>query len=119
MNAYVLLITVLSPTARRTINTLYILVQGARWLNQCPDLERSLLKSKSFSSHQCLPSDYESNTLVPSCDALIDGNVGCGILEKSTVSFGEAFNKNGGGVYATLFTTDGISIWFFPVCSFR
>ena len=34
------------------------------------------------------------------CDALQNGNTGCGIRSSQTNSFGAAFNANGGGVYA-------------------
>ena len=42
-------------------------------------------------------------------------NVGCGIDDAAgTPSFGEAFNLNGGGTFATLYTSTGIQIWFWP-----
>jgi len=40
-------------------------------------------------------------------------NVGCGIQSYDTQSYGSGFNANGGGVYATEWTSSGISIWFF------
>ena len=41
-------------------------------------------------------------------------NAGCQINCPSTGSYGTAFNAGGGGVYATEWTSDEISIWFFP-----
>ncbi|KIW98599.1 uncharacterized protein Z519_00260 [Cladophialophora bantiana CBS 173.52] len=41
-------------------------------------------------------------------------NAGCAIRSQDTSSFGNGFNSNGGGVYATEWTSDAISIWFFP-----
>lgn len=41
------------------------------------------------------------------------GNNGCGVSDPSAVSYGTAFNANGGGVYATLWTTSGIKVWYF------
>jgi hypothetical protein len=41
-------------------------------------------------------------------------NAGCSIGSPSTNSFGNGFNDNGGGVYATEWTSEEINIWFFP-----
>lgn len=41
-------------------------------------------------------------------------NAGCGILSTDTSNFGAGFNAIGGGVYATEWTSNAISIWFFP-----
>ncbi len=41
-------------------------------------------------------------------------NQGCGVLSTDTSNFGAGFNAIGGGVYATEWTSDAISIWFFP-----
>ncbi|KAJ7102408.1 glycoside hydrolase family 16 protein [Mycena belliarum] len=47
------------------------------------------------------------------CAAATSGNAGCGMRSPSSVSFGAAFNGNGGGVYAMLWNSDGISVYFF------
>ncbi|KIX09630.1 uncharacterized protein Z518_00711 [Rhinocladiella mackenziei CBS 650.93] len=41
-------------------------------------------------------------------------NAGCSIHSGDSSSFGSGFNSNGGGVYATEWTSQAISIWFFP-----
>ncbi|KAL2002626.1 hypothetical protein VTN02DRAFT_6388 [Thermoascus thermophilus] len=41
-------------------------------------------------------------------------NAGCGIQSTSSQSYGNGFNSIGGGVYATEWTSEAISIWFFP-----
>lgn len=40
--------------------------------------------------------------------------MGCGVESPSATSYGTAFNANGGGVYATLWTNQGIKVWYFP-----
>jgi hypothetical protein len=41
------------------------------------------------------------------------GGTGCGVMSKSATSYGTAFNANGGGVYASLWTSSGIKVWYF------
>ncbi|KAJ7579813.1 glycoside hydrolase family 16 protein [Mycena floridula] len=41
-------------------------------------------------------------------------NLGCGVLDSSTTSYGAGFNKAGGGVMAHLWDETGIKIWHFP-----
>jgi hypothetical protein len=41
-------------------------------------------------------------------------NAGCSISDSSSQSYGSGFNANNGGVYATLWTNDYISVHFFP-----
>ena len=41
-------------------------------------------------------------------------NAGCDIPSQDTRSYGVGFNANGGGVIATEWTSEDISIWFFP-----
>ncbi|KAH2081038.1 hypothetical protein KXV25_001538 [Aspergillus fumigatus] len=43
-----------------------------------------------------------------------DTNAGCGIAATSSRTYGTGFNNAGGGIYATEWTSAGISIWFFP-----
>ncbi|RJE22200.1 endo-1,34-beta-glucanase [Aspergillus sclerotialis] len=51
------------------------------------------------------------------CDVNAAGqptNTGCGIHAPSPQTYGNGFNSNGGGVYATELASGAISIWFFP-----
>ncbi|GAA5923658.1 uncharacterized protein JCM15063_003719 [Sporobolomyces koalae] len=48
------------------------------------------------------------------CDARATDSQGCGVRSKSKVSYGPAFNKQGGGVYALQWASSGIKIYFFP-----
>ena len=44
------------------------------------------------------------------CDALLDGNAGCGVRVAKPSSYGPAFNVNGGGFYATERTSEFIRV---------
>lgn len=60
---------------------------------------------------------YTGNMLTSNCDVAAAGqsaNEGCQIGNPSSASFGTGFNAISGGVYATEWTSDVISIWFFP-----
>jgi len=51
------------------------------------------------------------------CDVKAQGqaeNAGCSIKQKSPQSYGAGLNDNGGGVFATEWTGDAISVYFFP-----
>ncbi|RMY91160.1 hypothetical protein D0862_09787 [Hortaea werneckii] len=51
------------------------------------------------------------------CDHNANGNSGCGsLLDDSKIpnNYGESLNNNGGGVYATEWTSEYIKHWFFP-----
>lgn len=53
----------------------------------------------------------------PNCDVEAPNqlmNAGCSIKHPSKKSYGAGLNANKGGVYATQWTDDHISIWFFP-----
>lgn len=57
------------------------------------------------------PSPY-SSTLT---SVQLNNNAGCGSTAQPNKStYGKSFNSNGGGIYATEWTSDHIKIWFFP-----
>ena len=60
---------------------------------------------------------YTGTMTTSNCNVAAAGqstNAGCQINTPSSASYGTGFNSNGGGVYATEWTSDEISIWFFP-----
>lgn len=62
-------------------------------------------------------SGFSGSLKTGNCDVNAPGqgtNVGCAIEADTTQSYGTGFNQNGGGVYATQWTDEAISIWFFP-----
>lgn len=66
----------------------------------------------------CVPSvgpGGESGRRIENADCGANsGYVGCASLSNNPTSYGTAFNANGGGVYATLWTGSGIKVWYFP-----
>lgn len=48
------------------------------------------------------------------CNLNTAGLVGCSIDSTSPATYGTGFNSLGGGVYATEWTSQGITIWYFP-----
>lgn len=40
-------------------------------------------------------------------------NSGCAVTTSNTTSYGDGFNANGGGVYATRYSAQNITMWFF------
>ena len=62
-------------------------------------------------------SGFTGTMSTSNCDVNAAGqpaNTGCGIHSTSSQTYGDGFNSNGGGVYATEFSSSAISIWFFP-----
>jgi len=43
-----------------------------------------------------------------------NGNDGCGVSTTTANAYGNAFNSNGGGVYAMQWESSGVYVWFFP-----
>ncbi|KAK7180114.1 putative endo-1,3(4)-beta-glucanase [Paraphaeosphaeria sporulosa] len=70
------------------------------------------------SSPGCVPvynqNGGQTGTHVSEADCGAGGGFnGCGVQSNSPTSYGTAFNANGGGVYATLWTSSGIKVWYF------
>lgn len=60
---------------------------------------------------------FSGSVQTSNCDVNAQGqaqNAGCGIATSETSSYGSGFNAGGGGVYATEWTDEAISVWFFP-----
>lgn len=67
-------------------------------------------------SSNCIPSTTSPQTghRVGNTDCGASGGyVGCGVESTSPTSYGTAFNANGGGTYAMLWTSSGIRVWYF------
>lgn len=56
---------------------------------------------------------FSSTVLGETCESSDGNNDGCGFLDTDTRSYGAGFNSAGGGVYATLIDSTGVSAWFF------
>lgn len=62
-------------------------------------------------------SQFAGSLHTGNCDVAAEGqpaNTGCSIEHPSTQSYGAGLNAIGGGVYATQWTADAISIYYFP-----
>ncbi|KAL2823169.1 concanavalin A-like lectin/glucanase domain-containing protein [Aspergillus cavernicola] len=60
---------------------------------------------------------FSGSALTTNCYIQAPGqsnNAGCGIQAPTSDSYGAGFNSIGGGIYATEWTGNAISIWFFP-----
>jgi len=66
-------------------------------------------------SDNCKVDGKQSGTWVNhDCSPATPFNAGCGVSSNTDNSFGTGFNNIKGGVYATLWNSRGIQIWFFP-----
>ena len=96
---------------------------GPNWPNQGEiDIYEGVHLSSSnqitlHSSPGCTPtigSGGESGSRINGADCGAGGGFnGCGIMANNPVTYGTPFNANGGGVYATLWTSSGIKVWYF------
>jgi len=60
---------------------------------------------------------FSGSLTTGNCDINAQGqfaNQGCGFSASTSSSYGTGFNSNGGGVYAMEWTSNAISIWFWP-----
>lgn len=51
------------------------------------------------------------------CDYTVAANHGCTFQDMRNSSYGADFAAGGGGIYAAEFSSDAVSVWFFPVRS--
>ncbi|KAF3484119.1 1,3(4)-beta-glucanase [Arthroderma uncinatum] len=61
--------------------------------------------------------NFSGKIMTPNCDVKAAGqaeNQGCLIEDSKQQGYGPTFNQQGGGIFATEWTSNGISIWFFP-----
>lgn len=56
------------------------------------------------------PGNFTGTAGSTNCDANINNNAGCGVLDQSVASFGETFNEKGGGIYAMKWDESSIDI---------
>ena len=60
-----------------------------------------------------IPQAFTSTILTTKCAVTGASNIGCAFADGHTRTYGHGFNMEGGGVYATLVDSTGVSIWFF------
>ncbi|KAJ7064788.1 laminarinase [Mycena amicta] len=61
------------------------------------------------------PARPQSGTsILDNCDVVATANSGCGVKSADPLSYGPAFNENGGGWYATEISEAYIQVWFWP-----
>jgi hypothetical protein len=66
-------------------------------------------------SSNCTVDGLQSGTWIHhDCSPATPDNAGCGVQSTTPNSFGTTFNANRGGIYATLWNSRGVQIWFFP-----
>jgi hypothetical protein len=61
------------------------------------------------------PFTFTGTILGVDCNAAINFNAGCGVLDSDPRSYGSGLNQNGGGVYATLWDDSGVRICKWPL----
>lgn len=77
------------------------------------DATKSLAGGVTLRADQNPLEMFTGTVLETECDATINSNAGCGIMDYDTTSYGAGLNDAGGGVYATLWDNVGVRIWFF------
>ncbi|KAI9708511.1 MAG: hypothetical protein M1820_003973 [Bogoriella megaspora] len=85
------------------------------------DVNQMTLHTSAGCAVQNSTNDFSGTMVTSDCDVndpKQDKNAGCGIQAPnntaSPATFGTKFNAQSGGVYATEWTSSGITIWFFP-----
>ncbi|GAA6027323.1 hypothetical protein JCM8097_002593 [Rhodosporidiobolus ruineniae] len=59
------------------------------------------------------PMQAVGSVLAANCSVYAASNAGCGVQDPSPTSFGSGFNAAGGGVFAMLWDSSGIAVYFF------
>lgn len=57
--------------------------------------------------------NFTGTILSTTCNANINDNAGCGVVDWSRVSYGPQFDALGGGMYAMKWDETGIAVWYF------
>ena len=78
------------------------------------DVQTNQMTLHTGSGCSISPSLMSGNLSTTNCDASSGDNTGCAITTTDTATYGSSFNKNGGGVYATLLGRSHIIVWFWP-----
>lgn len=66
-------------------------------------------------AHPASATGQTGSVLSTDCFNATNGNSGCAVKESQDNSYGAGFASVGGGAFAALWNSDGISTWFFPV----
>ncbi|KAI1828119.1 glycoside hydrolase family 16 protein [Xylaria intraflava] len=75
----------------------------------------NLQSNTSITLHTASGCSFSSDSFASGdCGAPGTGTLGCGKPSQNTQTFGDGFNEIGGGVYALLWTSNVIQIFFFP-----
>lgn len=74
--------------------------------------------NNQFALHTSVDCTFENTTGLGTLEntdcAVPDGTMGCSVLSKGNSTYGDGFNKAGGGVYVMQWTSDFFKFWFFP-----
>lgn len=71
---------------------------------------RATLHTLPNCSHDAL-AEQTGKVLQATCDSSVNWNAGCSVEDPTTEFYGPPFNKQGGGVFAAMYTNKEISIW--------
>jgi len=77
-------------------------------------LDTNLTTSSNVSGNYKRTEAFTSTILSTVCQSSPTYNDGCAFQSTDPSSYGHAFNMIAGGVYATLLSSEGVSIWNFP-----
>lgn len=81
--------------------------------NSRADVQISQLHTRAGCTAAPSSSSLTGNLTYGNCDANVNSNSGCTVVESNPQSYGQPFAAAGGGVWVTQLAESGISIWFF------